>query len=487
MSQQSIDSMRNLTVSAPTSQRSRREVPPPIHRGMTKLDRDAFQAKVKCLAVRVDEKSIGALSKNKVVQSQILSMSRKRAIEPDPNTSTNKLLLLDVENEDQLTPEVMDQLLPLSKGFVPYEIELGYDHWNAFDILHATLPEDLLDDAPAAFTITGHIAHLNLREDYLPYKYLIGQVVLDKNHNIRTVVNKLDSIESEFRVFKMEVLAGDDDLIAEAHEAGCKFTFDFSKVYWNSRLSHEHDRLVSQYFQPGQVVADVMAGVGPFAIPAAKKRCFVLGNDLNPESTKWMEKNRVDNKVQDALRISNDDGRAFIQRAPLEIWKRPFAPLPPPTAVLRKLEKERRRAREAAVKAGGDAANTESTPSNDIASTPAEEPSPRYISHFVMNLPGSALEFLDAYAGSYAPLTQETDFPGKEQIEMPLVHVHCFTKEIEPEKGEQDILERATGHLGHPVTKDMDGYNLHCVRRVAPNKDMYCLTFRLPREVAFKA
>lgn len=134
-------------------------------------------------------------------------------------------------------------------------------------------------------------------------------------------MNKLDSIESEFRVFKMEVLAGDDDLIAEAvslqifttfkegvsyvtsllchsqHEAGCKFTFDFSKVYWNSRLSHEHDRLVSQYFQPGQVVADVMAGVGPFAIPAAKKRCFVLGNDLNPESTKWMEKNRVDNKV----------------------------------------------------------------------------------------------------------------------------------------------------------------------------------------------
>jgi hypothetical protein len=43
--------------------------------------------------------------------------------------------------------------------------------------------------------------------------------------------------------------------------------------------------------------------------------------------------------------------------------------------------------------------------------------------------------------GIYAPLLHEPDFPGKEQIEMPLVHVHCFTKEIEPEKGEQDILE----------------------------------------------
>lgn len=145
--------------------------------------------------------------------------------------------------------------------------------------------------------------------------------------------------------------------------------------------------------------------------------------------------------MQDALRISNDDGRAFIQRAPLEIWKRPFAPLPPPAAVLRKLEKERRRAREAAAKAGGAVTVPLASGSNDATSVPEEKPSPRHISHFVMNLPGSALEFLDAYAGSYAPLTQEADFPGQDQIKMPLVHVHCFTKEIEPEKGEQDILE----------------------------------------------
>jgi hypothetical protein len=67
-----IDAMRNLSVSAP-AQRSRKEIPPPIHRGMTKLDRDAFKAKLKCLAVRVDEKSVGALSKNKVVQRYVVS------------------------------------------------------------------------------------------------------------------------------------------------------------------------------------------------------------------------------------------------------------------------------------------------------------------------------------------------------------------------------------------------------------------------------
>lgn len=141
------------------------------------------------------------------------------------------------------------------------------------------------------------------------------------------------------------------------------------------------------------------------------------------------------------MRISNDDGRAFIRRAPLEIWKRPFTPLPPPATILRKLEKEKRRAREAAKAGEATTESTKSSTEDPNQTVLPEQPSPRHISHFVMNLPGSALEFLDAYAGSYAPLLQEPDFPGKENIEMPLVHVHCFTKEIEPGKGEVDILE----------------------------------------------
>lgn len=79
-------------------------------------------------------------------------------------------------------------------------------------------------------------------------------------------------------------------------ESNCSFTFDFSLVYWNSRLHTEHSRLVS-LMQPDEVIIDVMAGAGPFAIPAAKKGCAVWGNDLNPEGVKWMEVNRVKNKV----------------------------------------------------------------------------------------------------------------------------------------------------------------------------------------------
>lgn len=51
-------------------------------------------------------------------------------------------------------------------------------------------------------------------------------------------------------------------------------------------------------FNSGQVIADVFAGVGPFALPAARKGCVVFANDLNPESVKWLRKNVERNHVR---------------------------------------------------------------------------------------------------------------------------------------------------------------------------------------------
>jgi len=165
------------------------------------------------------------------------------------------------------------------------------------EIMNAILPEDL-GEIPCGFTQAGHLAHLNLREQSLPYKHLIATVLLDKNPNVSTVVNKIEDVGtgSVYRTFPMELLAGEDNTNVEVRESGCIFRFDFAKVYWNSRLGNEHERMFKQ-FKPGEAVADVMAGVGPFAIPAAKQRVFVYANDLNPESYKSLVGNIKTNKV----------------------------------------------------------------------------------------------------------------------------------------------------------------------------------------------
>jgi tRNA (guanine37-N1)-methyltransferase len=93
----------------------------------------------------------------------------------------------------------------------------------------------------------------------------------------------------------MEVIAGIENFIVNQVHLDCIFKFDFSKVYWNTRLSTEHARMVELF--EGEVVVDVFAGVGPFAVPAGKKRNFVLANDLNPASFESLQGNIEMNKV----------------------------------------------------------------------------------------------------------------------------------------------------------------------------------------------
>ena len=51
-------------------------------------------------------------------------------------------------------------------------------------------------------------------------------------------------------------------------------------------------------FGEGEAVCDVMAGVGPFAVPAGRKRVFVWANDLNPDSWEALRDAVGRNKVR---------------------------------------------------------------------------------------------------------------------------------------------------------------------------------------------
>lgn len=90
-----------------------------------------------------------------------------------------------------------------------YMLKLSYADMLVEDVLRIVIPKHITE-IPCAFEQVGHIAHLNLREEIFEYKHIIGKVILDKNSNIRTVVNKIGSIETEFRTFPMELLAGTD-------------------------------------------------------------------------------------------------------------------------------------------------------------------------------------------------------------------------------------------------------------------------------------
>lgn len=320
-------------------------------------------------------------------------------------------------------------------------------------------------------SVLTKVAHLNLREQYLPYKHIIADVIKDKNSSIRTVINKIEDVgsQSQFRTFPFELLAGDNDLNVIQHEQDCEFHFDYARVYWNSRLETEHRRLVDK-FQPGQMVCDVMAGVGPFAVPAGRKRIFVWANDLNPHGYEVMQDAIPRNKVTDFVTPFNMDGREFIQHSAKSLLESD------PVTVT--IQPKQRRSK----------VGTEPPPHPQVYERPS------FVDHYVMNLPATAIEFLDAFQGLYAG--KESLFTPSTSQTLPMVHVYCFSGHSENEVDDHiDVCQRVSERIGYTITvEDRVGGSgnpdielaIHNVRLVSPNKQMFCASFRLPSDVAFR-
>lgn len=214
-----------------------------------------------------------------------------------------KIILLKYEKFEDIPKEIKEEV-------VPFEVQVDEKDLTYHELLREIIPKEL-KELPTSFETIGHIAHLNLREEFYPYKEKIGQLIVEKNPNIKTVVNKLSSIDSKFREFKMEILAGKDDFMVKVIEHGSIFEFDYSKVYWNSRLSTEHQR-ISKVFSKDDIVVDMFAGVGPFAIPSGKI-CKIYANDLNPKSYEYLIKNVKLNSVEKNVECFNMDACEFVK------------------------------------------------------------------------------------------------------------------------------------------------------------------------------
>lgn len=440
---------------------------PPINRGMTQLDRLFFQKRIDLyVAYFPQPQYLGRFVKE--AKCDILNIpSVKHVVNVDD--SKGVLLRGDLEDPLKLAPATTELLNLFGAEVRPYVMDLDYSFWKTDDILRAVLPEDLLDDVPLGYAQAGHVAHLNLRDEFKPYGELIGQVILDKNPKIETVVDKINTIDTKFRTFPMKLLAGRNDLNVEQLESGCRFRFDFSKVYWNLRLSTEHDRLISQ-FKLGEVVGDVFAGVGPFAVPAGKKGVFCLANDLNPESYKSLVENIDLNKTGAYVKPFNLDGREFIRQLPslLLNWQQQQ-----PAVKEKKVTKKRK---------------TEDGKLEKYVET-LEVPMPKYFAHYVMNLPDLALTFLDEFQGLYADV--EETVKADPQFTLPMIHCHCFEKyshEEQPEPSQDEIQRRVHVKIQKLINYDLpyEACSFHLVRKVAPTKPMFCVSFKLPEEVAFR-
>nr|XP_009783388.1 PREDICTED: tRNA (guanine(37)-N1)-methyltransferase 2 isoform X3 [Nicotiana sylvestris] len=446
---------------------------------MVELEKSKFDMHLKLWALRIPREHCKAAMR--ILHGHLFDRPRLKPITEDPTNEKTRFMIF---SEKVKRP----------------------DH-----ILKQILPPGL--EVPSSFETIGHIAHLNITDELLPYKDIIGKVIYDKNYpRIQTVVNKVGTITNEFRVPKFEILAGKDDMVTEVKQYGSTFKLDYSLVYWNSRLEHEHLRLVSQ-FQAGETICDMFAGIGPFAIPAAQKECVVYANDLNPDSICYLKINAEINKVDHLVYPYNMDARKFISQlmavpcngsnAKADFSERPSGQADGETLSKDYEVKEvqektscniagpddssmvaavsvtsvKRRSESSQEEGEGRSAVNDGVsvtgrkkrgPNKRMKGSESLNTKPwEHVDHVIMNLPASALEFLDAFRG----LIRRRYWKGS----LPWIHCYCFMRASETE---DYIISVAESALGARIQSSV----FHRVRDVAPNKAMFCLSFRLPEE-----
>ena len=191
----------------------------------------------------------------------------------------------------------------------------------------------ILSDAEAeelygAFDQIGNIIILRIPDSLLQKRKTIGEVLLDKVKTARSVYAQSSPVEGDFRIRKLELLAGEDKTETEYKEHGCRFKVDVEKTFFSPRLSTERDR-IAELIQEGETIINMFGGVGMFSIVAAKKKkCHVYNIDINPDAARLCSENILLNKLKGTVESIEGDAAKVIEERLLDTGDRVLMLLP---------------------------------------------------------------------------------------------------------------------------------------------------------------
>jgi tRNA (guanine37-N1)-methyltransferase len=423
------------------------------------IDRAAVSQSIAVLSVHLDNAQCASFME--MAGPHMLRMPGVKPVRKGEEDG-RRIVLLSETLRDGALPSDLRRALDSVRGELSYvDVHLGYDDLGWQEVLRQLLPPGVV--VPSSYEEVGHVIHLNLRPEQRPYRFLIGQVLLDKlRPRIRTVANKADEITTRFRSLPLELIAGDADFRVGVQHGSARLRFDYSKVYWSSRLHTEHASMAKS-FKPGDLVWDMFAGVGPFAVLAAQRGVRVLANDLNPHCCEAMLDNVKHNGLCELVHVYNLDAADFVAHA---------------TASLR----------EGAAEAGGcggglhsvrmrslPAAGSGGRQGMDMVEAAATEAEASWPAHVLLNLPADSVRFLGALRGLRVPTVLADDDRTTQVPPAPLVHCYCFTRLEGADLQLQEASERVAAALGFPPVD----LRVRPVRSVAPGKMMLCIEFRL--------
>jgi tRNA (guanine37-N1)-methyltransferase len=135
-----------------------------------------------------------------------------------------------------------------------------------------------------------------------------AEKILASRPSLHTAVFAKGEVSGEYRTRELVILAGKPTTRTQVIEHGHRFTVDLAGAYFSARLSTERQRILAQV-QEGEVILDMFAGVGPFAVALAADAALVVASDLNPQAVELMLENLARNRTGNVLPMLADARR----------------------------------------------------------------------------------------------------------------------------------------------------------------------------------
>lgn len=185
------------------------------------------------------------------------------------------------------------------------------------DYLKGKIDPQKIEEIRGSFDIIGDIVILEIPDDLEEFKNIIGEAAL-KFTKRKAIFRKKSEIKGIIRTRELEHLAGEDISETIHQEFGCKLMLDVKKVYFSPRLATERKR-VADNVKDHEIIVDMFAGVGPFPVLIARNHeVKIYAIDINPEAYRYMQKNIELNKVQDKVIPILGDVKEVLENKTIE-------------------------------------------------------------------------------------------------------------------------------------------------------------------------
>jgi tRNA (guanine37-N1)-methyltransferase len=196
------------------------------------------------------------------------------------------------------------------------------------EALQGLLGEEEIEKLVTSFDVIGDIAIIEIPDELLSKKELIGKALLEAHPHVKTAARVLSKHIGKFRLRPIEIIAGERKTLTIHKESGCVFKVDVAKTYFSPRLSFERMRIARQ-IRKDEIIGAWFAGVGPFPIIFAKhsqmKKAIAI--ELNPRAYKLLEENIKLNKCEGKVQAILGDVKEAVPKLGIR-FDRIVMPLP---------------------------------------------------------------------------------------------------------------------------------------------------------------